>query len=125
MADPEQALSEAGMHKKLEKEGEGSLAAQGSIIDAHYDCVICKTGETVDSSRGFNVSNVGGLIVRKSEKPLQFTLGSSGMIAGFDLAAATMRLGGALHSASCAALLCYYGAASAMVELRCSAAPLC
>ena len=78
--DPEAALKQANMHKKLEEPGMEPKVTPGAVVELHYECKLAGSMEVIDSSKGEHVSNVGGLIVRKSANPIKVCEGLESVV---------------------------------------------
>jgi len=68
------------LKKKMIKEGYGTIPEDGSKITCHYVGTLTNTGEPFDSSR-------------QRGEPFGFDLGKGGVIKGWDLGVASMKLG--------------------------------
>ena len=66
--------------KTMVRAGDGQIVpTPGCKIAMHYSCSLM-TGVEIDSSRGEHVSEVDGMVVRKSARPLMFNLGDGSQI---------------------------------------------
>jgi FKBP-type peptidyl-prolyl cis-trans isomerase len=71
---------DGGIMKLVLKEGDGTLAAAGQTVHAHYDGKLASDGKQFDSSR-------------KRGQPFTFPLGKGRVIKGWDAGFATMSVG--------------------------------